>query len=158
MTWTAPRTYVAGEVITAGILNTDHRDNLKMLGDAWAAYTVTWTSSGTTPTIGNGSLTGATLQVGKWTRFRILLDWGTTTNAGTGTYVFTLPVNSIATRGTVGTAVCYDGSILYPRLAFCNGASTFVVADMVPNRISGTVPFSWNSNSELHVVGEYEAA
>lgn len=29
--WTVPRTYVAGEIVTAAILNTDHRDNLNAL-------------------------------------------------------------------------------------------------------------------------------
>lgn len=28
MAWTAPRTYVTGEIVTASILNTDVRDNL----------------------------------------------------------------------------------------------------------------------------------
>lgn len=31
MAWTAPRTYVTGEVLTASIFNTDHRDNLLAL-------------------------------------------------------------------------------------------------------------------------------
>lgn len=33
MGWTAPRTYVAGEIVTAAILNTDHRDNIALLRD-----------------------------------------------------------------------------------------------------------------------------
>lgn len=31
MAWTAPRTYVIGEVLTASVFNTDHRDNLLAL-------------------------------------------------------------------------------------------------------------------------------
>lgn len=39
MAWTAPRTWVAGEVVTAGMLNTHVRDNLLALGDPTiAAY------------------------------------------------------------------------------------------------------------------------
>jgi len=34
MAWTAPRTYVTGEVVTAAILNTDVRDNLNETGPA----------------------------------------------------------------------------------------------------------------------------
>lgn len=158
MTWTAPRTYVAGEVVTAAILNTDHRDNLKMLSDPWDAYTVTWSSSGTAPAIGNGLLSGFVKQVGKWIRGRIFLDYGTTTTAGTGTWQFTLPATSAVGRGSLGTAVCYDGSVLYPRLVYQNGTGTLVVSDMTPTRIGATNPFSWNSTSELNINFEYEAA
>lgn len=31
MAWSNPRTYVAGEILTAAILNVDHRDNLLIL-------------------------------------------------------------------------------------------------------------------------------
>lgn len=158
MTWTSPRTWVAAETVTAAIMNTHIRDNSNMLSDPWAAYTVSWTSSGTTPTLGNGALTGAQLVVGKWVRFRIFLDYGTTTNGGTGTWQFSLPATSVVGRGALGTSVCYDGSVLYPRIVFQNGTGTLVVADTTPARISGTVPFSWNSSSELNVMGEYEAA
>lgn len=33
MAWTTPRTYVTGEVVTAAMLNADHRDNLAHLYD-----------------------------------------------------------------------------------------------------------------------------
>src|SRR5882672_3849200 len=36
-----------------------------VLGAAWTAYTPVWGSSGTAPAIGNGSLTGFFIQVGK---------------------------------------------------------------------------------------------
>lgn len=40
--WTAPRTYVAGEVVTATILNLDHRDNLLAItGSVRATRTTT---------------------------------------------------------------------------------------------------------------------
>src|SRR6266496_2872975 len=35
MAWTAPRTYVTSEVVTASILNTDHRDNLLSISNAY---------------------------------------------------------------------------------------------------------------------------
>ena len=37
MAWTAPRTWVAGEIVTAALLNTHVRDNLKVVYDA-ASY------------------------------------------------------------------------------------------------------------------------
>ena len=55
MTWTAPRTWVSGETVTASIMNTHVRDNLNALADgAWGRDTtfVTNTSSINTPLSG----------------------------------------------------------------------------------------------------------
>ena len=35
MAWTAPRSWVADEVVTADVMNAHVRDNLKAIGDAW---------------------------------------------------------------------------------------------------------------------------
>lgn len=47
MAWTAPRTWVAGEVVTAALLNTHVRDNLSYLKDLAVA----------TPTLGSNVVT-----------------------------------------------------------------------------------------------------
>lgn len=157
MAWTAPRTWVAGEIVTAAILNTHARDNQKMLSDAWGAYTVTWTAVTTNPILGNGVLAGVYMQVGKWVRFRISLAYGTSTNAGTGTWAWSLPTGPSAVRGSIGTGTCFGGGVIYPRIAFCTG-TTAVLADMTPTRVGPGTPFAWSSSSELHMNGEYEAA
>lgn len=156
MTWTVPRTWVAGEIVTAALMNTHVRDNEKMLSDAWGPYTVTWTATTTNPSIGNGSLTGAYMQIGSWVRFRISLVFGTTTNAGSGTWAFGLPATPLDAKGPLGTAICFS-TILYPRIAICTG-TTAAVADMTPTRIGPTTPFTWASTHEMHINGEYEAA
>ena len=51
MAWTAPRTWTDGETVTAVLLNTHVRDNLKAIGDAWTAYTPALTGV----TLGNGT-------------------------------------------------------------------------------------------------------
>lgn len=38
MAWAAPRTWVVGEVVTAAMLNADHRDNLRETGPALAVF------------------------------------------------------------------------------------------------------------------------
>lgn len=157
MAWTDLPAYTAGSKITAAMLEL-LRGNFKAIGDPWTSYTTTWTASSVNPSIGNGSLNGFYAQTGKWVRFRIFLDYGSTTNAGTGDWFFTLPVASIAVRGALGNAVCYNGSLLYPRLAYSVNATTMVVSDFTPTRITGTVPFTWNSNSELNIIGQYEVA
>ena len=66
MAWTSPRTWVASEVVTAAIMNTHVRDNLKAIGDAWTSFTPTWTGVTTNPAIGNGTLNGQHMVVGKF--------------------------------------------------------------------------------------------
>lgn len=159
MTWTPPSTPLAGDKFTSpGLWLPEVRDNMLMLSDPWDPYITTWSSSGTAPVIGNGTLQGYVKQIGKWVRARIFLDYGTTTTAGTGTWQFTLPAASVVGRGALGYAVCYDGAILYPRLVYQNGTTTLVVSDMTPTRIGATNPFSWNSSSELNIMMQYEAA
>ena len=63
---------------------------------AWTTYTPTWYSSGVQPTIGNGTLTGRYVQIGATIIGEIRLVLGTTTNRGTGTYRFSLPLVGIA--------------------------------------------------------------
>ena len=50
MAWTNPRTFVAGEYVTAGDLNTHVRDNLAFLKERVQAGTVAITPVANTPT------------------------------------------------------------------------------------------------------------
>lgn len=88
MAWTTPRTYVAGEVVTAAILNTDHRDNLNAL----AAITGIIPASGTTATAGTG--------------------FTYTHTNGTGVYAFTFSPAFAATPVVVANVV--DASAAAP--------------------------------------------
>ena len=48
MAWTAPRSWVADEVVTADVMNAHVRDNLKAIGDAWTSYTPTLSQGAST--------------------------------------------------------------------------------------------------------------
>lgn len=61
-------------------------------GGAWTAYTPTWGSAATAPAIGNGSLTGQYIQLGKVVIFAAMITMGTTSTFGTGQWTLTLPV------------------------------------------------------------------
>lgn len=56
-----PRTWVAGEVVTAAFMNTEIRDALTGIQAAWTAYTPTATNF----TVGNGTLLGRWQRLGK---------------------------------------------------------------------------------------------
>src|ERR1044071_1955961 len=68
---------------TSTEMDTVH-DALVALSDPWDSYTPTWTNSTTNPTIGNGTLSGAYIQVGKFVVFRVSIGMGSTTTFGTG--------------------------------------------------------------------------
>ena len=61
----APRTWVVGEVVDAAMLNAEIRDQFTSMFDAWTPYTPVWSATSTNPTIGNGSITGRYLKVGR---------------------------------------------------------------------------------------------
>ena len=63
---------------------------------AWSSYTPVWTSTGTQPTVGDGSLTGRYVSLGATIVGEIRLLFGSTTSRGTGTYRFSLPASGVA--------------------------------------------------------------
>jgi len=91
---TTPRTWVAAEVVTAANMNTEVRDALTGIQAAWTAFTPTWTSSGTAPAIGNGTLSGRYSRIGKTVHMEIHFLAGSTTTFGTGNYSLSLPVTA----------------------------------------------------------------
>ncbi len=93
---------VSGAVLTAANLNT--------IGAVSEAYTPTWTSTGTAPAIGNGSLTGMYFRINKLIIARVLWVPGGTTNFGTGGYRIGLPITSNGSNFIAGYAQFTDGS------------------------------------------------
>lgn len=90
----APRTWVVGEVVTAALLNTEVRDQFNSLFGAWTAYTPTWTAATTNPVLGNGTLVGRYMKIGRVVVAHINLTTGSTTTYGSGNYTFSLPVQA----------------------------------------------------------------
>ena len=161
MAWTTPRTWVSGEVPTAANFNTHVRDNFKAIGDAWGSYTPTWASSGTAPTIGNGTLAGYYLQAGKLVIGRIVLTIGGTTGVGTGSYSMSLPVNAAVTGlAAVGSCGFYDNSGgYYDGTALRNATNAGQCILILNNaRWSATAPVAPASGDIISVQFTYEAA
>ena len=170
MGWTAPRTWAAAETITASIMNAHVRDNFKTLADPWVTYTPAWTSTGTAPAIGNGTIVGASITTGpKTIDFRILITMGSTTTYGTGSYRFSLPVTA-ATLGTgsgmniaghltdTGTAVWGVQSCRFVTTSTIELLAPTATADARLAVVAQTVPFTWANTDILFISGRYEAA
>lgn len=169
MAWTTPRTWAAGEVVTAALLNTHLRDNLKAIGDAWTAYTPTLQGSTTNPTLGTGSVaTMRYLQAGKDVRGYFNITFGTAgAAAGSGTYSVTLPVNASSNYNghSVGRAVIFDSStsaIGYIDVVASSGILLLRYAATYPTgtltSVTNAVPWTWAENDYIRGTFAYEAA
>lgn len=97
---TAPRTWVVGETVTAAMLNQEIRDQLNSFFGAWTAYTPAWTATTTAPVLGNGTISGLYMKVGRTCHVQIQLTAGSSTTFGAGTYGFGVPFISANTGQT----------------------------------------------------------
>lgn len=160
MAYTTPPTFTAGAILTAAQLNTYLRDNFKAIGDAWASFTPTWTSTGIAPALGNGTLTGKYLQVGKLVIFRWQLTMGSTSTYGTAEYRWALPVAAASPDDTIiGAAMCRDtGTALATRQAFVASSTTFGLISEGGVQVGQTSPHTWANTDVLSGECMYEAA
>lgn len=155
--------------------NDAYFDSLIGSGTAWTSYSPTWTTSGTAPAIGNGSLTGAYQQLGKTVFFRIRFTAGSTTTYGTQAWQFGLPVAAHSYYTTASTNQSFPGAgymensgvLGYNAVgAFMNatlGASKFAItvvasAASAVDLVSSSVPFTWGTADYISFGGTYQAA
>jgi hypothetical protein len=114
----------------------------------WTAYTVAWTSTGTAPAIGNGTLQGAYLQIGKLVYVIIYFKAGSTTTFGTGSYLFSLPFTpktyGVGQWGLPLAAYAEDAGV-------CNGSNAFYPLTSGGVYTSNTVPFTWGNNDFINI-------
>ena len=134
---------------------------------AWASYTTTWSTGGTAPSLGNGSILFKYVQIGKTVHFRMTLTAGSTTNYGTGVWRFTPPVTPASDSGLLSFAgIARDSSATsnYPVYGELTNTTTITIrafpatAGNPFNAFSGTVPFTWATGDTLDINGTYEAA
>jgi len=147
MAWTDPRTWVASEVVTAALLNTHVRDNLKAIGDAWAPWTPTLSGW----TLGNGTLTGTKMTAGKLIIGRVNYTVGST-DTPSGNLVISLPATSGMTSGTaIGQAGLLDtstGSRAF-RTVWQASTTTMQFSTEADARITPTAPWTWATGDGL---------
>lgn len=126
----APRTWTVGETVTAAMLNSEVRDQFVSVFDAWTAYTPTWTAATTNPVLGNGTIVGRYIKVGRTVTFTAQLTIGSTSTFGTGNQQIGLPVATATV--TLGSPGLVDVSITRA------GA---------PNFVLGRVPLGANATN-----------
>lgn len=177
----ALNTFAAGDTVSSSKFDqnfTNLASGKEMHYNAtWTSYVPAWTcASGTAPAIGNGTLSGYYLKIGKIVWFRILLKAGNTTTFGNGgSFRFSLPVNNSLSiypdvAGNVcGSTVYHDisaGAIYYGLARIDSGAgqnkvictldtcnSTYALTSGVTN----AVPMAWTTNDYMTMAGRYES-
>ena len=95
---------------TNGVANAQLNTTAGDLGGAWKAYTPTWGSGGTQPTLGSSTIAGSYTQIGKTIicRANLNITAGGAFNQGTGLYTISLPVAAKAILTTQGTGTLFD--------------------------------------------------
>lgn len=130
---------------------------------AWSAYTPVWTAASSNPAIGNGTLSGRYLQIGKTVHYYGRILMGSTTTFGSGDWRISLPVTAqtVSGSGTAGAGTCGDASAT-------SAGSRPVTMDLITSTtmrlvsptgvVAGTVPFTWTTGDDVRWHITYEAA
>ena len=164
MTFT-PRTWVVGEVVAAATMNQEIRDQFNSMFAAWTSYTPAWTAATTNPVLGNGTLIGRYMKIGRTVLFHINLITGSTTTYGSGVYSFDLPAAAAnAGAAMIGNAHLLAGSRWNGQLVISANAVT--TSPFFPTNSTttttqqqtGTIPATLASGHQLRMTGIYEAA
>lgn len=143
--------------------NINSATNLNM--GAWTSYTPTWTSSGTQPALGNGTLVGRYARIGRTIVCQINLIPGSTTTFGTGTYSWALPATSANAGATyignahlLGTARWAGQFVISPNQSASNPFFSTASGDSRLAGMTPTVPETFANGSQLRITVTYEAA
>lgn len=125
-------------------------------GPVWTTtfttYVPTWSTTGTAPSLGNGTVAGRYMQIGKFVHFFIALSAGSTTTFGTGQFTFTTPF-TLTGNNTQGYGIANDGGTFYPlfvRTLTTTTVGLYNVASPLTTH-TGTVPFSWANGDTLEI-------
>lgn len=156
MAWTSPRTWVAGETVTAALLNTHVRDNLKAIGDPLTSYTPSYTGL----TIGNATVTAKYLQAGKLVIGEVKIVFGSTSSFSAG-FTVTLPVAAAVINLPVGSIYLNDTSAGANRTGAAlvqSGGTTVAFIDGAGALVTNTSPWTWANGDTISFPFTYEAA
>lgn len=126
---------------------------------AWTSYTPTWTTDGTAPTLGNGTVTGQYKQLDA-TAYLVIINFsfGSTSAVGTGNFRFALPFTAGASfEQTFAGRVLDNGTAHYVAIGLIAAATAYanvVVADATGVRLAaGGVPITWATGDQINLQG-----
>lgn len=148
-----------------GNLATDVDTDIAAQLAAWTTYTPVWTSNGTAPSLGNGTITGRYKQIGKTVTVTIKIVFGSTSTFGTSAYFFSLPVTASGLNDFVGSAYMRDTSGTssghYNGISVITAAAPTVLTAYEGSghlQLQQTLPVVWVSTDFFEFTITYEAA
>jgi hypothetical protein len=127
------------------------------------AYTPTWSSAGTPPSLGDGSIVGHYIKIGRMVHLYVLLTMGgTTTYGGADAWTLSLPFSAQSGLTQLGVVRTVDGgTVAYTGVAIvATGASVMTLnTNAAPVAVyNATSPITWASTDTLSVSISYIAA
>lgn len=124
----------------------------------WTAYTPTWTASGGSPAVGNGTLEGEYIRVGELCHLRVRLDIGSTTSTAGNAWLFSLPELSVG--AAAGSVLIYDASAAVKSgTAHIQSGSAWVFAHVQgTGTVGATIPVTWVTGDYLQISVTYKVA
>ncbi len=133
-------------------------EGIEAIGGDWASYTPSITGG----TVGNGTLTGSFVQIGKTVVFRAAFTLGSTSTI-TGNFSFSLPLTA-SSGNFVATATIEDtGTARYFGMCYTSGTTAVDVyalstsgANATIAPFSDTSPFTWTTNDFVQVSGVFQ--
>ena len=127
-----------------------------------ADYTPTWTTNGTQPSLGNGTLTGRYTLSGRVCTVQFQLTAGSTTTFGTGQFQISLPFPAVGGQRAQGIAwILDDGTGYYVSVANVVSTSSLMVfytTTSVTGVVAHNVPMTWTTNDIISGTITYEIA
>ncbi len=131
-------------------------DALDALTSSWTSYALAWTSGGTQPAIGDGTLEGRYLQANKLVAVHIRLIMGSTTTFGTGQYFLSLPVSARVANHVFPCYMLDSGTANKSGIAsVSSGLSTLFMVQNTTD-VAATTPHTWANGDQIHICGIYE--
>lgn len=162
-TWTGTLPVVAfGEVVDGADITT-MLSALHGVTDAWTDYsgTLAWTTSGTNPAIGNGTIQARYLQAGKLVIYVGVITMGSTTTFGSASWLVSVPVAPSTAALGMGAAMCFDsstGANKQAAAAELASATNLQFFASTLGVVGATAPFTWATSDFLRWTIVYEAA
>lgn len=125
-------------------------------GQAW---TPTWKADTTNPSIGNGALSARYTRIGGTIFAMIFLQFGSTTNAGSGSWNFSYPVTPADFRFIRGSVATYvDGTPSFDGL-WAQSTSVFYLTTAERDGTwfyNQTKPAAWTNGAWMRILLIYE--
>jgi len=162
--------YILVEDITGAAVSTYGFQSIPaqaIASEAWTTYTPLWQSNGTAPAVGNSTLTGRYIKLGRLVIGSIYFQVGTTATMGTGVYYWSLPVAPYT--GQFGYQIIGQGK------GYHGGSNINAVATLYASTqnvrcvysatwpagaetwIAQTTPWTWANPDDLTINFMYEA-